>query len=375
MAGDIVNDKPVAIAQPPLAHPHEPSLRSLASTDTYRPTTAASWPPPVMASPRSPSFASSSLFSQPKCIKYGSGRHADVELIPQPSDDPDDPLNWPRWRKDLNLASLLATVGLVGAMKTAFVTTGGVMASRYGVEYTTVAALTSVPILLSVLAGLGSSVAAKLWGKRPLYLASAVPLLVGSVWAAAAAADSYAACMAARVLQGLGWGAFDVLVLGSIQDTYFEHERDLPVSLYNIFTIATTWGSPLVGGLASSSGGSFAAQFRVVSALHIVSLPLLVLGAPETAFDRTMAGGLVPPPLFSVGKTVSDVGGGRASPWLSSSSSSSSSSSTGTSCTSSVCSTVVQPIGQVDHLRRAHPLAVLEFFFPALLFSLLSMQR
>lgn len=25
-------------------------------------------------------------------IKYGSGKHVDVELIPQPSDDPNDPL-------------------------------------------------------------------------------------------------------------------------------------------------------------------------------------------------------------------------------------------------------------------------------------------
>lgn len=77
-----------------------------------------------------------------------------------------------------------------------------------------------------------------------------------------------------------------------------EHERNLPVSVYNIFTIATTWGSPLVGGLVSSASGSWAAQFRVISALHVVSLPLLVLGAPETAFDRTSSAVMAPPPGY-----------------------------------------------------------------------------
>lgn len=243
-------------------------------------------PPSMTTSSRSLSFGS--ISSHHKAIKYGKGKHSDVELIPQPSDDSDDPLNWPRWRKDLNLVSLFMTVGLVGSMKTAFVATSGVMAAQYRVSYTAVAALTAVPVMLSALTGLASLVAAKLWGKRPVYLASAVPLLVGSIWNAAAG-DSYGSCMGARISQGLGWGAFDTLVMATIQDTYFEHERNLPVSLYNVFTIAMTLGSPLVGGVVSSNAGSFTVQFRIISSLFVVAILLLALGAPETAFDRSMA--------------------------------------------------------------------------------------
>lgn len=68
-----------------------------------------------------------------------------------------------------------------------------------------------------------------------------------------------------------------------------EHERNLPISLYNIFSIATTWGSPLIGGLVSNTSASFATQFRVISGLHALSLPLLAFGAPETAFDRSLS--------------------------------------------------------------------------------------
>ena len=128
--------------------------------------------------------------------------------------------NWPRWRKDLNLASLLMTVGLVGGMKTVFVTTGGAMAVRYNVSFTAIAALTAVPMMLSSVTGFASAVAAKLWGKRPPYLASMALLFAGSLWNMTAG-DSYASCMGSRVVQGLGWGAFDTLVMASIQDTYY----------------------------------------------------------------------------------------------------------------------------------------------------------
>ena len=124
------------------------------------------------------------------------------------------------WRKELNLAALLMTVGLIGGMKTAFISTNGPMAVRYNVSYTAVAALTGVPLMLSAFTGLASIVTSRIWGKRLVYLASAALVFIGSMWNMRTA-DSFAQCMAARVFQGLGWGAFDSLVLSSIQDTYF----------------------------------------------------------------------------------------------------------------------------------------------------------
>lgn len=36
-------------------------------------------------------------------LKKGSGKNAEVVLVPQPSSDPNDPLNWPLWQRDLIL--------------------------------------------------------------------------------------------------------------------------------------------------------------------------------------------------------------------------------------------------------------------------------
>lgn len=66
-----------------------------------------------------------------------------------------------------------------------------------------------------------------------------------------------------------------------------EHERNLPVSIYNLLTISTTWGSPLLGGLATKTANNFTYQFRIINGFYVLAIPMLVFGAPETAFDRS----------------------------------------------------------------------------------------
>ncbi|TQW00835.1 hypothetical protein V2A60_001874 [Cordyceps javanica] len=228
-------------------------------------------------------------WSTHKSVKYGRGKYSDVELMPQPSDDSDDPLNWPGWRKDLNLAAVLSMVVLVGAMKTVFLTTNAVAAEHYRQSYVAIAALTGVPLMLSSATGAAACVAARIWGRRPVYLLATALLFVGSAWNATAV-DSYGSCMGARIVQGLGWGVFDTLVMTSIQDTYFEHQRNLRVTAYNVLNIAATWGSPLIGGAVSSSRrANVVYQFRAITGLFLLAIPLMCLAAPETAFDRAQA--------------------------------------------------------------------------------------
>jgi MFS family permease len=61
---------------------------------------------------------------------------------------------------------------------------------------------------------------AKVWGKRPVYLVSTILVFIGCAWSINTR-GKFAQNMAARIFQGLGWGAFDTLVLGSILDTFF----------------------------------------------------------------------------------------------------------------------------------------------------------
>lgn len=36
-------------------------------------------------------------------LKHGKGRNGRIVLAPQPSDSPNDPLNWPLWKKEINI--------------------------------------------------------------------------------------------------------------------------------------------------------------------------------------------------------------------------------------------------------------------------------
>ncbi len=34
-------------------------------------------------------------------LKHAKGKNEHIVLVPQPSDDPNDPLNWPQWKKHM----------------------------------------------------------------------------------------------------------------------------------------------------------------------------------------------------------------------------------------------------------------------------------
>lgn len=251
---------------------------SISETDSQRPMTSSS---------KRLSWSSIST-SKRRPIKYGSGKYAMTELVPQPSDDPEDPLNWPMWKKELNFYALIITVALVGVMKSVFVSVNSSLAINYSVSYTAVTALTGVPLIVSAFTGLASLTAARIFGRRPVYLISMVSIFIGAMWNMRVA-ESYSQCMAARVFQGIGWGAFDTLVLGSIHETFFEHERNVKIAIFHIVTIATTWGGPLLGGAVSQNRIGFSLQFEIINSFQAISVLLLIFGAPETMFDRSMS--------------------------------------------------------------------------------------
>ncbi|KAI0432769.1 hypothetical protein F5Y09DRAFT_329415 [Xylaria sp. FL1042] len=240
-------------------------------------------PRPGTASTKRTSFIS---IDPKRNLKYGTGKHIMVELSPQPSEDPNDPLNWPLWKKNLNFAALLSMVAVVGAMKTALISVHRVLAVDQDVNYSSAAALTAVPLMISALSGMASTILAKIWGKRPVYLGSMAVLFIGSAWNINTRRD-FGQNMAARIFQGLGWGAFDTLVLGSILDTFFEHERQSKIVLYNAVSLATTWGAPLIGGAASMRPRGFLTQFEIFTPILVVLMPLVILGAPETTYMRS----------------------------------------------------------------------------------------
>jgi hypothetical protein len=49
-------------------------------------------------------------------LKHGKGSNSHLVLEPQPSNDPNDPLNWPQWYKELHLWVVVLGTILNGAL-------------------------------------------------------------------------------------------------------------------------------------------------------------------------------------------------------------------------------------------------------------------
>lgn len=57
--------------------------------------------------------------------------------------------------------------------------------------------------------------------------------------------------------------------------------------MYNAVSVGTTWGAPLIGSVASMGSRGFLTQFEIFTTFVVVLvMPLLVFGAPETAYKR-----------------------------------------------------------------------------------------
>lgn len=166
-------------------------------------------------------------------LKHGRGRHADIVLVPQPSDDPNDPLNWSQTKKHmtffvLTLGTLLA--GIAGPLVAAAQTN---LAVIFGVSLPAISRAlgTALTAALAIATIFGAAFSVK-FGKRPVYLVSTVLIFVGVM--ICSEGNSYGTLLGGRIITGVGLASLEFLVGSSIADIYFTHERGWPVAIWNI---------------------------------------------------------------------------------------------------------------------------------------------
>ena len=141
-------------------------------------------------------------------LKHGKGRFSSIILIPQPSDSPNDPLNWPQWKKEAILLIVSLSAAVVGAF--------GPMLSPGFVEISaqlniTVEILSQATAWLILTIGLGlflTNPLAKIYGKRPIYILASIIMFACSVWGAKA--NNYNSFLASRVISGVGMAPYEV---------------------------------------------------------------------------------------------------------------------------------------------------------------------
>ncbi|KIW91721.1 uncharacterized protein Z519_07689 [Cladophialophora bantiana CBS 173.52] len=207
-----------------------------------------------------------------------------VILDPQPDDSLNDPLNWPAWRRDIALLSLGFYCMLGGGMTPILAAGFTNVSQSFHVSYSSVALTTGLYMMGMGVGSVVFSPTAILFGKRPVYLASAVMFILTLVWCALA--PSYAQLATARVFQGISVSPVECLPSATIAEIFFLHERAFRVGIYTLLLLGGKNLVPLVSAAIINAKG-WRWVFWVVAIVAGFGLVILFLFVPETFWDRT----------------------------------------------------------------------------------------
>ncbi|CAH0051945.1 unnamed protein product [Clonostachys solani] len=204
-------------------------------------------------------------------------------LIPQPSDDPEDPLNWSPFKKHLVLfiiswAALLPDYGSGSGAVTLLQ-----QAAIWNMNPDTVNHSQVGNVFMLGAGGIFVVALSAYFGRLPvlfwfLLLASAT-----AAWCAAAV--TFESFMAARILNGF----FSTVAQGGglmfINDIFFFHERARKINIWACFIIVSPYLGPLLTAFIITTQ-KWNIAFWLFFAMCCIALILTVLFVPETYYNR-----------------------------------------------------------------------------------------
>ncbi|KAI2413259.1 hypothetical protein LOZ41_003332 [Ophidiomyces ophidiicola] len=182
-----------------------------------------------------------------------SKREKDIVLVPRPSADPEDPLNWTRRRKLLHMAMLFIYTLGVGIPTTLQYSVLADITRDTGI---TTAQLVNGTGLMFLFLGWGClfwQPLAITYGRRGIYVISCmlcVPLIVWTSYS-----KTYGEWYAHRIILGFVACPIESLPEVSIPDVFFAHERGRWMGGYVLFLFGSNFIAPLVAGWFNDAYG------------------------------------------------------------------------------------------------------------------------
>ncbi|KAF5876774.1 putative polyamine transporter protein [Botrytis fragariae] len=212
-----------------------------------------------------------------------------IALIPHPSDDPRDPLNWPMRRKVPIVAALcLATfAGCAGGLAGQLIPAP--QAKLYGVEITKMAYQTSCSNAGMIAGSLILFPLSHKFGRSSVIFWSTVGVFITQVWAACMTdSTQYAPFLASRVMAGFFGTIAGILGPRILFDLFFLHQRGRVFTyFYWAFDFGTVAGPTLSAFISTAGKGSWTYAFWWTAALAALAAIMVFLFVHETSWDRS----------------------------------------------------------------------------------------
>ncbi|KAJ9608839.1 hypothetical protein H2200_006610 [Cladophialophora chaetospira] len=218
-------------------------------------------------------------------LKHGTGKNSHIVLSPQPSDDPNDPLNWTPFRKEAIIWILCLGSMLCAATNGPFLN-----ASYFAIsllinkDITTTVLVSGYNILAAGCIGPFVCAFSRRYGKRPVFLVSTLFCIVGTAIGESKA--SYEYLLAARIVQGFSTSAYESLIVAAVGDLFCVHQRGLRISTINfVLNSASSLASIICGQVYNDLGLLW--LFHLFQIFLVIQFVLLFLFVPETTYRRS----------------------------------------------------------------------------------------
>lgn len=207
-----------------------------------------------------------------------------IILNPQPSDNTDDPLNWPFWKKEVALLALGLHCFLGGGQSSMLASGVSLLKKEYHQSSTKISYLVG---LLMIAMGIGSVIASPtsiILGKRVVYLIGIFIFFFGAI--GCALSNTYGALLACRIICGFGVSTVESLPAATISEIYFSYERAYRTGIYTFLLLGGKNLLPMIGSFIFETKGThwFFWIIAIVGGFNFFSHLLFV---PETFWNRS----------------------------------------------------------------------------------------
>ncbi|KAF2025774.1 MFS general substrate transporter [Setomelanomma holmii] len=213
---------------------------------------------------------------------FVKGSHREV-LVPQPSDDPNDPLNWSTPWKIACITSAAVATFTQGFGPLALSPMFPALMEAFETDLAGAVKFTGLCILVLGFSNFIWVPISSSFGRRPVYLFSQLINFGTSIWRAKA--NSYGSFMGACIVNGIGAGPAETIMPEIIADVFFLHDRGKWNTLYWVVYMGSLMVGPIVSGSMTETVG-WRSFWWLNTGILGLSFLMVVFMFPETRFIR-----------------------------------------------------------------------------------------